>query len=105
MTQRMNDRTSDRMKGRSDENFLVFLIDTLREKLGSDVLSEEKADEIKRAVMRDYGGDSPYICKIDPERSRKVLKAFNGRNRDGVCKRYGISRSQFYSILKGRERE
>jgi len=93
------------MNERPNDNFLVFLINTLRDKLGHDLFSDEKADEIKASIMRSYGGDSPYICKIDPERSRKVLKDFNGRNRDAVCRCYSISRSQFYSILKGREHE
>jgi len=89
----------------ANDNFIIFLIDTLRSRLGHDVLTEEKTDEIKHAIMRRYGGDSPYICKIDPERSKKILRDFNGRNRDEICTRYSISRSQFYTILKGRERE
>jgi len=93
------------MNERPNDNFLVFLINTLRDKLGHDLFSDEKADEIKRAIMHHYGGDSPYICNIDPERSKKILRDFNGRNRDDICTRYRISLSQFYSILKGRERE
>jgi len=89
----------------SNDNFLVFLMDTLRSRLGGDTLTESKADEIKRDIMLRYGGDSAYICKIDPERSKKIMIEFNGRNRDDVCRRHNISRSQFYSILKGRERE
>jgi len=89
---------------RSD-NFLLSLLDTLQTRLGLEVLTDAMAEKITRDIMAEWGGDSPYICKIDPMRSQKVLAAFNGRNRDEVCHTYALSRSQFYSILKGRERE
>ena len=41
-----------------------------------------------------------YIPAEDREGRDAAIRAeFNGRNRDDVCRKFGISKSQFYKIL------
>ena len=71
-------------------------------------LHEPFASQIAEAVMRGLrrrrGGDSLYVPKSGSRAARDaaVLQAFDGRNRDAVCRRFGISRSTFYEILARR---
>lgn len=62
------------------------------------------ADQVLDVVVRDVDGQA--LNRTDREfqeqRDRLVLAAFTGRNRDEVCKTFGISRPTFYRILKRR---
>lgn len=77
----------------------------LREEVG---LHEPFASQIAEAVMRGLrrrrGGDSLYVPKYGSRvvRDAAVVQAFDGRNRDAVCRRFEISRSTFYEILARR---
>ena len=81
------------------------LTSILREEVG---LHEPFASQIAEAVMRGLrrrrGGDSLYVPKYGSRvvRDAAVVQAFDGRNRDAVCRRFEISRSTFYEILARR---
>lgn len=82
------------------DDFIVCILLDVQRKLG---LSDADIDmeSLDRDLRLRYGGDAPYICKTDPRRAKRVRDEFNGRNRDEICNRYNLSRSQFYAIIKG----
>lgn len=82
----------------SEETPLIFMKCTLLE-MG---FSEAAALEFTRRISRQFGGGPIYIHKIErDERRENVLRQFNGRNRKEVCDELGLSKAQFYRILKG----
>ncbi len=100
--------TQDATPGGSEDRAVALhyeLTAILREEVG---LHEPFASQIAEAVMRGLrrrrGGDSLYVPKSGSRAARDaaVLQAFDGRNRDAVCRRFGISRSTFYEILQRR---
>ncbi|MFA6015887.1 MAG: Mor transcription activator family protein [Gallionellaceae bacterium] len=82
----------------NDETPLVFMKCTLLE-MG---FSEEIAIDFTRRISRQFGGGPIYIHKVEStERRENVLRQFNGRNRKEICAEHGLSKAQFYRILKG----
>ncbi len=86
---------------------LVELSETVTERAIAFGVDRDAAGRLGRAVaerMRHrYGGCEVYVQLTDRvQRDAAVLAAFNGRNRDRVCQRFGISRATFYRILHGR---
>ncbi len=64
-------------------------------------LSKESSSRIELAIRSEFGGDAIYIARRNSSaRHELVCRDFNGRNRDEVCRRHGISRSTFYELLK-----
>lgn len=66
--------------------------------------AEHSARDMARALFgglqRLRGGMEHYIPAEDREGRDAAIRAeFNGRNRDDVCRKFGISKSQFYKIL------
>lgn len=66
--------------------------------------AEHSARDMARALFgglqRLRGGMEHYIPAEDREgRDAAIRVEFNGRNRDDVCRKFGISKSQFYKIL------
>lgn len=57
------------------------------------------AAEIIETFWREVEGERVYVPTRDPELPRKVVAEFNGRNRDELCAKHGISRSTFYVYL------
>lgn len=75
-------------------------------------LAEQSAtqivEEIFDGLFTEFGGERLYFCRepkarID-ERDANVLAEFNGRNKQTVCRRYGISERTLYRILHRRSR-
>lgn len=84
------------------ESVLKFMEETLRKVMGPEQFTEAHAIEFKLRVLREYGGGPVYLPKIDrDERRESILREFNGRNRKELCAKYGLSKSQFYEIIKG----
>lgn len=66
--------------------------------------SENFTEQIEKQIYRDYGGQElGYLPKIIDRAARRdaVLREFNGRNRREVCDKHGLSKAQFYRMLKG----
>lgn len=64
--------------------------------------TENMAEQVEQQIRSEYGGQEVYIAKRASEpRRAAVLREFNGRNRKELCKQHGLSRAQFYRMLKG----
>ena len=83
------------------EGFIHALLEAISATIGEGTFSEQHAEQITRQLCNDFGGARVYIPKVDPVRRERVLRKFNGRNRKEVCDQEGLSKSQFYEILKG----
>jgi Mor family transcriptional regulator len=84
------------------EDILKFIIAAFRTMGGEDTFSEAQALQVENQVRREYGGEAVYISKLDRDARREtILREFNGRNRKELCAKHGLSRTQFYEILKG----
>jgi Mor family transcriptional regulator len=78
---------------------VAALIEMVRREIPD--ISKESSSRLELAIRSEFGGDALYIAKRNPgARDERVCRDFNGRNRDEVCRRHGISRSTFYEILK-----
>lgn len=70
-------------------------------------ISERDAFRLARGMARwmgtQAGGDVLYCPKTSDadraERDEAIRREFNGRNRQEVCDRYGISKSRLYEII------
>lgn len=63
------------------------------------------ADQIAMAIVsglrRRRGGQEIYIPATDKSTRDELIRSeFNGRNRDEVCSRHGISKSRLYEIVR-----
>lgn len=68
------------------------------------------AADIVAGLSELRGGEEIYVPRSGGRmsleaRDEAVRAAFNGRNRDEVCREFGISRSLFYLIIGGRRNE
>lgn len=52
-----------------------------------------------RLLARRIGGRYVAVAEVRANRDAAVLAAFNGRNREDVMRRFGISRRLFYAII------
>lgn len=86
---------------RRGDGFIPFLLEIVRSTVGECSFTEQHAEQVTQQIIANYGGAPVYVPKIDPARRERVLKKFNGRNRNEVMAEEGISKSQFYEILKG----
>ena len=58
------------------------------------------AREVETRVRERYGGRRVYIAApTREERNAAIRKEYNGRNRDEICRRWGISRTTLYRLL------
>jgi len=80
---------------------LRLLVERLAVGIGLDAGA---ACDLAAGVERDFRSRNGG-CRVNvPVRDRRRIRAevrrdFNGRNRDELCERYGISRATFYRIL------
>lgn len=82
---------------------LMFAIVTaLREGFAlEEQIASAMAEPIVAALRRNYSCEEIYIPAPDKrERNEAIRREFNGRNRDEVCRRHNVSRSQLYEIVK-----
>ena len=60
----------------------------------------ELAQMITAWIQSRYGARRVYVhARSRQERDRAVVAAFNGQNRDQVCRDFGISETTLYRIL------
>lgn len=88
-------------------SFQYQLTVSIREQIG---VCEAEASRMATGVMAkirgQFGGTEVYIPKRPPRQVQDaaVMEAFDGSNREEVCRRFGIGRRTFYDIL-ARSRE
>lgn len=59
------------------------------------------AEPVAAALRRRYACEELYIPAPDKrERNESIRREFNGRNREEVMRKYGLSRSQLYAIVR-----
>lgn len=70
----------------------------VREEVGfNEVFASQIAEAIVRGLRKRLGGQEIYVpAPSKSERIAAVRREFNGRNRDEICRKYGISRTTFY---------
>ena len=89
------------------ETFLQVLCDATRAIGDSYGLTEaqatEMADALTRHIQQRFGGERVYVhAKRQQDTKRRILVEFDGRNRDELCAKYGISRAWFYRLAGDR---
>ncbi|MBS1188918.1 MAG: hypothetical protein H6R10_710 [Rhodocyclaceae bacterium] len=86
---------------KSADDIIRSLIKAVQD-LGEATFTESVAEQLEQQLRLTYGGQSVYIQKVDRDARRDaVLRDFDGRNRKELCARYGLSKAQFYRMLKG----
>jgi Mor family transcriptional regulator len=73
----------------------------VREEIGfTDHFAEQIAAALTRGLRRRLGGQEIYIPAEDKStRDESIRAEFNGRNRDQIMHKYGISKSRLYEIV------
>ncbi len=63
----------------------------------------DMARSVEESLRRDYAGQRPYVAAVTrAERNRQIRAAFDGRNGQAVCRRFGISESTLRRVAGGR---
>ncbi|WP_454752163.1 Mor transcription activator family protein [Cupriavidus necator] len=63
-------------------------------------LAKPFVEALERGLRQLLGGQEVYIPAPDRrERDEAIRAAFNGRNRDEVCRQFGISKTTFYEVI------
>jgi Mor family transcriptional regulator len=78
----------------------------VREEIGmNEHFASQIAEALMRGLRRTLGGQEIYIPSQDLRRRDQAIRdEFNGRNRDELCRRYGIGRTRLYEIVsRGKE--
>lgn len=80
------------------------LMDNLQASINTVVGDEGKSKEIARQITRDFGGAQLYIPyeknAFREEMEEEIVNEFDGANSREVARKYGITVSTFYKILK-----
>lgn len=85
-------------------DIISAMFSTVRSALGGVIVSEEIEKSIEAKLRLDFGGQAVYVKKVavDVEaRARSIRSRYNMVNRRELQAEFGISRGQFYKILKG----
>lgn len=90
-----------------EETFLQVLCAAARSISDTYGLTEaqatEMADTLTRYIQDRFGGERIYVhAKECQDIKRRILAEFNGRNRDELCAKYGITRRWFYRLAGDR---
>lgn len=85
-------------------DIVTAMIQELTDVLGIAVVSEEVARTLEAKLRLDWGGQAVYVKKVavDVEaRAKDIRTRYNMVNRRELQAKWGISRGQFYKILRG----
>lgn len=67
----------------------------------SNCVANDLALQAANKIMKAIGGSAYYIPqKCLSERNEKIKLEFNGKNKSQICKKYAISKSTLWRILK-----
>lgn len=88
------------------DDLVQFMIGIVRHAGLENSFTENLAEQMEQQLYAEYSGQAVYIPKVPSRRAREarrdaVLREFNGRNRKEVCGKHGLSKAQFYRMLKG----
>lgn len=84
------------------DDIICDLLEEVQVQLGSSALSPEIKTKLESRMRVRWGGQEIYVQKREKDaRAQAVRTEYNGRNRMELQIKYGISRAQFYKILKG----
>lgn len=76
----------------------------MRATLGEASFPAALGREMENRLRLSWGGQAVYVKKSDVDfdaRSVEIRQRYNGKNRLELQEEFGISRSQFYRMLKG----
>jgi Mor family transcriptional regulator len=76
----------------------------MRASLGEEVFSSATEKEIESRLRKAWGGQAVYVKKTNQDadaRAEAIRSRYDMRNRLALQEEFGISRGQFYRILKG----
>ena len=86
---------------KDSDDLMRFLLKAVQLVVGEHSLTELQVVQIEERMYSELGGSAIYVQKKDRERRKEsVLRDFDGTNRRHVCKKHGISKTQFYRFLK-----
>lgn len=98
-----------RVNQRSDDfvRFLKLEIETTAQRFGLPAqVARDFARALEEETRRRYGGDQPYVAKVDySERRAAVLADFTGANHAEVCAKHGINSRTLYNYLRPRREQ
>ena len=80
------------------------IIEEMRATLGDDVFSANAGKQMETRLRLAWGGQAVYVKKSDVDtdaRAVQIRQRYNGKNRLDLQEEFGVSRSQFYRMLKG----
>lgn len=95
---------SNLVSNEQQPDIISAMFSTVRSALGGVIVSEEIEKSIEAKLRLDFGGQAVYVKKVavDVEaRARSIRSRYNMVNRRELQAEFGISRGQFYKILKG----
>lgn len=94
----MTDRLGDKISAIELLHEVAMIV---REEIGfNDQFADQIAEAITRGLRRRLGSQEIYIPAPDKrDRDEQIRAEFNGRNRDEVTKKFGISKSRLYQIV------
>lgn len=85
-----------------NDDIIGAMLDQVRATLGPDIFTATAAQQIEQRMRCAWGGQEVYVKKRDSDvRAAAVRAEFDGCNRRQLQVKYGISRAQFYKIVKG----
>jgi Mor family transcriptional regulator len=87
------------------EQLLARMVEVIREETGlHERFARPMAEGILRRLGDEFRGERVYLGEDRETVYQQAIAEFNGRNRDAVCAKYGMSRATFYRVLnRGRE--
>lgn len=80
------------------------IVSEMRASLGEGVAPEAKWREVEARLRISWGGQAVYAKKSDIDvdaRAKAIRQRYDMRNRLVLQEEFGISKAQFYRILKG----
>lgn len=85
-------------------DIIGVMLGAVRDTLGLSVFTPETEKAIEAKLRMRWGGQEVYVKKSDVDvhaRARAIRTRYNMCNRRELQDEFGISRAQFYKILKG----
>jgi Mor family transcriptional regulator len=81
------------------EQLLARMVEVIREETGlHERFARPMAEGILRRLGDEFRGERVYLGEDRETVYQQAIAEFNGRNRDAVCAKYGMSRATFYRV-------
>lgn len=85
-------------------DIITAILQKVRDELGGAIISDDAERDLEAELRLQWGGQAVYVKKVavDVEaRAQAIRSRYNMVNRRQLQAEFGISRGQFYKILKG----